>query len=73
MTMQSSVNLDADNTRQRLEAAFIRLRHLMHDSSDLKRHQYHGMAQGVLIAMHAVMLIDDAVFDSRTADLASEL
>lgn len=45
----------------------------MHDSSDQKRQQYHGMAQGVLIAMHAVNLLDDAVFDSRTADLASEL
>lgn len=73
MSEQTPITLHADIVRQRLEAAFIRLRHLMRNSSDMQRQHYHGMAQGMLIALHEVMLLDVATFDARTAELASEL
>lgn len=73
MTEQVPVSLDAETVRQRLEAAFIRVRHLMRNSSDMQRQQYHGAAQGLLLALHEVMLIDASAFDTRIAELNSEL
>ncbi|HCH7782534.1 hypothetical protein [Pseudomonas aeruginosa] len=58
---------------ERLEASYAQLRKLMVENEDDLRRKFHGMAQGILIAMHSLGLLDDAAFDARTADLSSEL
>lgn len=75
MTQQPSVSLDAEIVRQRLEAAFERSRNLMREKSKgtSQREQFHGMAQGILVALHVCSLLDDETFDARVNELGAEL
>lgn len=58
---------------ERLEVSYAQLRTLMLENEDDLRRQFHGMAQGILVAMHSVGLLNDEAFDARTEKLNADL